>query len=296
MNRRTILGVILSVCILAGFAGVGRLQRSIDGQQASIQLEQDELLLQSGGLIKNLSLEYGPLVGAIYWTRAVQYYGEKHRLHDRDLPLLWPLLDISTTLDPHLLPPYRYGSIFLSDAVPRGAGRPDLAEKLLLRGIQANPDEWRLYQDLGNVYYFDAKDFPKAARAYEEGSKNPNAMYFMKIMAARIFAEGDSPETSFFLWRDVYQTSKIPEIKKNAEAHLRILQGDLDLKHINQAADEYEKRTGRRATRISELVEAGLLPSVPKDLEGYPYVLGDGGKAEVNLNSPMLEERLMFHR
>jgi hypothetical protein len=296
MNRRTFLGVILAACILLGFAGVNSLQRSIDGGRRSIQLEQDELLLQSGGLIKNLSLEYGPLVGAIYWTRAVQYYGEKHRLHEQSLPVLWPLLDISTTLDPHLLPAYRYGSIFLSDAVPRGAGRPDLAEKLLLRGIEANPEEWRLYQDLGNVYYFDAKDYLKAAKAYEEGSKNPKAMYFMKIMAAKIFAEGDSPETSFFLWRDVYQTSTIPEIKKNAEAHLRILKGDLDLKQINQAADEYEKRTGHRATRVSELVEAGLLSAIPKDLEGFPYVLGEDGKAEVNLNSPMLEERLMFRR
>ncbi len=296
MNRRGILGTILAASILLGFAGVSRLQRSIDAQRRSVQLEQDELILQSGGLIKNLSLEYGPLVGAIYWTRAVQYYGGKHLQGDRSLPLLWPLLDISTTLDPHLMPAYRYGSIFLSDSIPRGAGRPDLAEKLLLRGIQANPEEWRLYQDLGNVYYFDAKDYLKAAKAFEEGSKNPNALYFMKVMAAKIFADGDSPETSYFLWRDVYQTSKIPEIRKNAEAHLRILKGDLDLKQINLAADEYEKSTGHRPTRISELVGAGLLPAIPKDVEGFPYVLGEGGKAEVNLNSPMLEERLMFRR
>jgi hypothetical protein len=32
---------------------------------------------------------------------------------------------------------------------------------------------------------------------------------------------------------------------------------------------------------------------LPGDLDGYPYVLGEGGKAELNLNSPMLEEKLM---
>ena len=107
------------------------------------------MAFRSGNLVKKLSLEYAPLMGAIYWTRVVQYFGEKHRLHQTNLELLWPLLDITTTLDPHLMPAYRFGSTFLSDSPPRGAGRPDLAVKLLERGIKANPDQWRLYQDLG---------------------------------------------------------------------------------------------------------------------------------------------------
>ena len=37
MNRRAILGVVLAVCILLGFAGVSRLQRSIDAQRRSVQ-------------------------------------------------------------------------------------------------------------------------------------------------------------------------------------------------------------------------------------------------------------------
>ena len=56
-----------------------------------------------------------------------------------NLDLLWPLLDVTTTLDPHLLVAYRFGSMFLSDAPPRGAGRPDLGMQLIQRGIQANP-------------------------------------------------------------------------------------------------------------------------------------------------------------
>ncbi len=44
---------------------------------------------------------------------------------------------------------------------------------------------------------------------------------------------------------------------------------------------------------MSELVQAGLLPRIPSDPDGYPYVLGEGGKAELNLDSPMLEEKLM---
>lgn len=283
---------MFAVLLIAGFVGVWQLQTKIDLEKRT-SVSQDQLMLRSGNLIKKLSLEYAPLMGAIYWTRVVQYFGEKHRLHQTKLDLLWPLLDITTTLDPHLLPAYRFGSIFLSDSPPRGEGRPDLAVKLLERGIQANPDQWRLYQDLGNVYYFDAKDYPKASAAFAEGSKNPRAMIWMKVMAAKIAADGESPETSYFLWQQVYDSTTDPQVKKNAEEHLALMRVELQIKEINRLLDEFEKQTGHRATRIADLIQAGFIKGVPKDPDGYPYVLGEGGKAELNLDSPLLEKQLM---
>jgi len=293
MKSGKITAWLLGAVILVGFAGVWRLQRNIDHVKSSIDVEQDQLAFRSGNLVKKLSLEYAPLMAAIYWTRVVQYFGEKHRLHQTNLDLLWSLLDMTTTLDPHLMPAYRFGSVFLSDSPPRGAGRPDLAVELLERGIKENPDQWRLYQDLGNVYYFDAKDYPKASAAFAEGSKNPNAMIWMKVMAAKIAAEGESPETSYFLWLQVYQTTTDPMVKENAELHLKLMKVELDLKEIDRLANKYEKQNGHRATKIGELVQAGLLKELPSDPEGYPYVLGEGGKAELNLDSPMLEKQLL---
>jgi tetratricopeptide (TPR) repeat protein len=293
MKQGKIAGWLLGVLLVAGFAGVWQLQKRIDAEQRATRVEMDELAFQSGNLVKRMSLEYAPLAGAIYWTRAVQYYGEKHRLHDMNLELLWPLLDIATTLDPQLLSAYRFGSTFLSDSPPRGAGRPDLAVRLLERGIKANPEQWRLYQDLGNVYYFDAKDYLKASAAFEEGSKNPKAFIWMKVMAAKIAADGESPETSYFLWGQVYASTKDPAVRQNAEEHLKLMKVELDLREIDRLADEYEKQKGRRATRIGELMQAGLIKEVAQDPEGYPYVLGEGGKAELNLDSPLLERMLV---
>lgn len=293
MTGRMIGALVLTAVLVLGLAAVWVLQERIDTEQGQLRLEQDDLLLRSGSMVKRLSLEYAPLMGAIYWTRAVQYYGEKHRLRERGLDLLWPLLDIATTLDPNLLAAYRFGSMFLSDAPPRGAGRPDLAVKLLERGIQANPNDWQLYQDLGNVYYFDAKDYAKAAAAFEEGSKNPKSMIWMKVLAAKIAGQGQSLDTSYFLWQQVYDTTTDELIRKNAASHLRLLKVDLDLRALDQRLDEYEKQTGKRAKRMSELVEAGLLKKLPTDADGFAYVVGTSGKAELNLNSPLLEEKLV---
>jgi hypothetical protein len=291
MNLKALCALILFVSL--GLAGVWGLQKHIDVQQSAVEVEDDQVLLRSSKLVKAMSLEYAPLVADIYWTRVVQYFGNKHAGKQVDLRLLWPLLDVTTVLDPGLMPVYHFGSMFLSDAPPRGAGRPDLAVELLERGIRANPDQWRLYYDLGFVYYFDMKDYPKASNAFYEGSKNPAALIWMKVMAAKIAAEGNSLETSLFLWQDVYNTTKDPDVKENALTHLQLLRAEEDCKQIDALAGEYQKRFGHRPARISELVQAGLLRGAPVDALGYPYTLSEEGKAELNLNSPLLEKQAM---
>ena len=292
MSRRAINGAILGAALLAGLVCVWKLQERVDAARATLQLDDDELALRSPAVMKKLSLEYAPLMGAIYWTRAVQYFGSKHQSHDQNLHQLWPLLDIATTLDPNLVVAYRFGAMFLSDAPPRGAGEPDHAVELLQRGLKANPEYWRFYQDLGDVYYFDKKDYLKASQAFEAGSRIPGTHPFMKIMAAKIAGEGESLETSFTLWLDIFQTSTNQEIRKNAEGHLRLVKMEMDLRAINQIADVYEQKTKQRATRIADLAEAGLLTGRPVDPDGFPYVLGEQGKAEPNPKSPLREEWL----
>jgi len=285
---------LLLFVLIAGFAGVWKLQHTIDGERGKFSEDRDAVLLRSGKMLKTMSLEYAPLMADFYWTRAVQFYGNKHVRGDANLELLWPLLDITTTLDPNLIVAYRFGAIFLSQRAPSGAGRPDLGVQLIQRGIQANPDYWRFYEDLGFVYYFDLKDYKKASEAFLEGSKKPEALIWMKIMAARIAAEGESYETSVFLWNEIYRSSIDLQVKKNAEIHLQLLKVKEDCRQIGLLADEYEKRSGHRPKRMIELVQAGLLRFAPVDPLAYPYVLDDDGKAAVNLKSPMLEKQLLY--
>ncbi len=274
MKSRVIGGIALAVWLVVGMAGVWKLQTRIDAEKQTLNLENEELMLRSGSMVSRLSLEYQPLMAAIYWTRAVQYFGEKHFLHDRSFDLLWPLLDITTTLDPHLMPAYRSGATFLSDAVPRGAGQPDLAVKLLERGIAANPEEWRLYQDLGNVYYFDKKDYVKASEAFATGSNLPGAYIWMKTMAAKIATEGASLETSYFLWKQVYDAAKEPATKENAETHLMLIKGQMDCREIDRLADEYAKQSGKRAEKNKRPGASGIVEGSAERREGLCVCAG----------------------
>jgi hypothetical protein len=288
--------VLLLLLLPAGFAGVWRLERSINAERDRMHQEEDEVLLRSPGLLAVLTLEYRTLAADLYWTRAVQYYGGKKLTRDSNLDSLWPLLDVATTLDANLLPAYRFGATFLSEPEPRGAGRPDLAVKLLERGIAANPEVWRLDQDLGNVYYLELKDFPKAGQAYLQGSQKPGAAPWMKVLAARFLEKGESRETAAMLWGEVYESATDELLKENARINLQLLRSDEDLERIDEVAGRYTRRAGRSPRSIHELVEAGLLRAHPVDPLGYPYVLGDGGKARIAKESPLSKQQTTFRR
>jgi len=288
--------LILLVGLIPGFVGVWRLQRGIDARRAALNQEQDELVLRSGPMLRFMSLEYAPLLADLYWTRAVQYYGNNSAKDQVKLNLLWPLLDITTTLDPNLIPAYRFGSMFLAEPPPRGAGQPDRAIELLERGIKANPDFWRMYEDLGFVYYFNLKDYKKASEAFLEGSKNPNALPWMKLLAARVSEKGNERETSVFLWNDIYTSATDPQTKQNALTHLRLLRAEADREQLDLLAAQFEKRNKRPPANIREMVGEGLLPGAPVDPLGFAYVLDAKGKAQLNPASPLLKDQPIYQR
>ena len=98
--------------------------------------------LQAGPAMERAALGYDALVADIYWIRAVVYFG-RQRLSDakdKNYDLLYPLLDLVTTLDPRFNVAYRFGAFFLSENAPDGPDRPDLAIELLKRGIEARPE------------------------------------------------------------------------------------------------------------------------------------------------------------
>jgi hypothetical protein len=292
MKTPNFIAWVLAAFLAGGFAGICRLQQGIDAQRSALQEEPDEVLLRSAKLVKGMSLEYAPLLADFYWTRVVQYYGIKRVKKETNLDSLWPLLDVTTTLDPNLIIAYRFGATFLSEAPPRGAGRPDLAVQLIERGIRANPDYWRFYEDLGFVYYIDMKDYHKASQAFLEGSKNPSAQIWMKIMAAKIASEGDSFNTSTFLWNEIYNSTPDPNVKRNAMDHLQFLRAAEDCKQLDEIGTQYEKRLGKRPARMSELIQAGLLRGMPADPLGYPYVIDENGKAQTSVDSPLHEQQV----
>jgi tetratricopeptide (TPR) repeat protein len=272
-----IAGSLLAVFLAASAI----LVQQID-QMRTLASREDVLFFRSAAPLRRMSLGYTGLMADLYWTRAVQYYGGKHHNEaDPHYELLAPLLDITTDLDPKLTVAYEFGASFLAPNPPEGAGRPDLAVALLEKGIRANPNMWRLYSALGFVHYMDRKDYAAAADAFQRGSRVPNAHPFLKTVAAKMAEKSGDLETSRMLWTMTYDSVQDATIRDNAANHLLALQAESDLNGLEKVIDLFRGRTGRAPASWNELGAANLIPGVPVDPVGFPYVLAPGGHVQV---------------
>ncbi|MBI1739612.1 MAG: hypothetical protein HY233_01230 [Acidobacteriales bacterium] len=275
--------VTTSVLLLFSLASSVFLLRRLDQVRTSATLE-EVLYLNSPKWVRRLSLGYTGLLADIYWTRAVQYFGSKHVTRATDYKLLSPLLEITTTLDPKLIVAYQFGANFLAPKPPNGAGQPDQAIALVEYGIRNNPDNWKLYYELGFIYYYmESKDYAKAAEAFERGAKVPNAHPFLRVLAAQMAQHAGEIQTARMLWQTAYATTQDDLIRKNAVAHLRALKVDEDITELEKLVAAYRQQTGLPPSSFNVLIGAGRLLGVPVDPDGKPYRLVDG---RIELRNP----------
>jgi len=274
------LGLVISSVIVV------HLQKMIDGRIEESRSAQGTLYVTSGKVLKRLSLGNNGLLADIYWMRAVQYYGGQRLQGEKRFDMLEPLIKIATNLDPNLVHAYRFGAIFLSEREPIGANRPQKAIDLLKMGIDRNPQEWLLYKDLGFVYYWYLHDYTRAAAAFLEGSKKPNARPWMKTFAAELLARGGSRKAAELLWKEAYDTATISQVKENARENLLALAAQDDIDLLQDLIVKTQKKIGKPLSSIQELVQMGVISRNPMDPKGFPYRLDPStGKVELSPTS-----------
>ena len=280
MKHRTAITVTLAAVMAVCLTSAIVLLRRIDHMRSSATME-EVLYIPSPKMLKRMSLGYNGLVADVYWTRAVQYFGAKHRAHAMQYPMLAPLLDVTTELDPHLIIAYQFGSTFLAQKPPEGAGQPDKAVALVERGIQANPNRWQLYYELGFLQYMELHDPAAAAHAFERGSHIPGTHPFLRVLAAAMAQNAGQIATARLLWTTTYETTEDSLIRANALKHLRALKVDEDVPRLEELATEFKRRNNRSASGWGEMISAGLLRGIPVDPLGRPYKLMPDGRVEV---------------
>jgi hypothetical protein len=271
LRVQTTYALLLAALLVASTLLVRQVDRVRDDEPL-----QEVLYIPSPKVVERMSLGYSGLLADIYWTRVVQYFGTKHRAKDKQYLILEPLLDVTTTLDPKLLPAYQFGSVFLAQKPPEGAGNPQAAALLVEKGIRENPQSWRLYYDLGYIYWLELKDPAKAADAFKRGSQVSGAYPWMRVMAAALAGHAGETETAIYMWTNILNSSEDPSLKANAMNRLRCLRVDSEVKFLQDRVDEFTKPNGRFPKGWPELISAGLLRRVPVDPKSNPYRIVDG--------------------
>lgn len=255
-----------------------------------LQSGEDALLyVRSPEAMKRMALSYAPLVADVYWIRAIQHYGGTKRstAEVKNYSLLYPLLDLTTSLDPLFNVAYTFGAIFLAEPAPGGPGRPDQAILLLEKGLKAQPDNWRLLQALGFVHYWWYEDYKTAAHWFRQAAERPGAPIWMAPLAAVTEAQGGNRDGSRQMWRHILDTETDEWFRNEAARRLQQLDALDQLDDLNRLLSAYRARRGQPAGEWSDLIRAGMLRREPRDPTGLPYRI-DGESAALDPQSRLL--------
>lgn len=247
---------------------------------------EEVLYITSPDALRRLALSFDALAADVYWMRAIQYFGGTRLSEraERRYDLLFPLLDVTTSLDPQFSIAYRFGAFFLSERPPGGPGRSDLGLRLLDKAMGANPGRWEYPYDAGFLHFRDG-DYLKAAEWFQRAADTQGAPFWVRpLVAVAQTARGDTASARV-VWRSLLD---FPDLEFfHGEARRRLMQLDA----IDQAAQlrrivaVYTERFGHAPGRWEDMVRAGLLPGIPVDPTGVRYVLDASGGVDVDPTS-----------
>jgi tetratricopeptide (TPR) repeat protein len=233
------------------------------------------LYVRSPSAVKRLALDYAGIASDVYWIRALQHFGREHLAEPpsaRNYNLLYPLLDLTTTLDPYFNIAYRFGAIYLGEPFPDGPGRPDLAIALLNKGLQAQPRKWQYMQDLGFVYYWHLHDYHSAANWFERAADISGAPSWLRPLAAVTLAEGGHTGASRMLWEQLAKSGE-PWLRDSATRRLEQLDAMDFMTALESRIRAYHASHPDVPLTWTALARAGVVSGAPEDPSGAPYLL-----------------------
>lgn len=293
-NSARLKTITLGLVVVLGMACAALLVRWTDALRPPVDPNAvDESLYLNGKTAKRISLGFNGLVADWYWMRSLQYVGKKILSHSDDVPLdnlgqlnmklLAPLLDTATTLDPEFLEAYEYAAIVLP------AVDVQQAIRLTQKGIDANPNAWKLYHHLGYIYWRQG-EYQTASEMYGRGAQIPNAPAWMLGMKAKMVAEGGSRSTAREIYTRMYEQATEEQVKEMARRRLMQLESMDHRDLLKKLFAAYQARTGKCPDTWREMeavFRSVRIPidqsAAPLDPSNTPYIL-TAGKCEVEID------------
>ena len=279
-DRSLLRGVALAV---AAFAAAITLQVVRDAAYPREQAAERALMyVRSPEVLRRMVLQFDALAADVYWVRALQHYGGDRLAHDRQRKYeqLFPLLDLTTSLDPYFTIAYRFGAIFLSEAYPGGPGRPDQAIALLQKGVQVQPTKWQYYHDIAFVHYWQLHDMEGAARWFRMAAAQPNAPNWLEPVAASMLIQGGDRASARFLLQQILQSDQ-QWLRRAASRALLQLDALDAIDQLRAAVQRFPHPAGHPYS-WEWLQRRGVLRGTAADPTGVPYEL-DPATGEVTV-------------
>jgi len=201
-------------------------------------------------MVKLASLGFEAALADYYWLRAVQIVGAERVEPSQHSAVLGRMIDLVTTLDPWVDHPYRFAAIWLTDS----AESVRQANRLLRRGIEHHPNEWRNHFYLGFNHFFYLGENTEAAEALAKASRLPGAPAYLPRLAARLRSQTEGLATAAAFIVQLARDTEDEELRSNYLAALDEIDVERKARRLDAAREQYREQLGRDIGDVGELI------------------------------------------
>lgn len=244
---------------------------------ATLPAERDEVFLPRPAFAKIASLGFDAVLSDYYWIQAMFKVGNS-LVHDENFtPYIGKIIDLVTTLDPYVGHAYRFAAIWMVDT-PEDVRK---ANRLLERGIEYHPDEWRNYFYLGFNYFYYLGETERAAAILEQCSQFEASPGYLPRLVARLRSESADLETAALFLQELVQDTSSEKKLAMYRAALDEIEVEMKARFLDRARAAYQKLQGRDIEEVLDLVTephpvlAALPPPQP---DALPETLRKGDR------------------
>ncbi|MAI25993.1 MAG: hypothetical protein ACJZ7Z_05080 [Myxococcota bacterium] len=238
----TLLGLgFLAVVLVTGFVH----QRI----PVAPESEQSGRLVPRPEVAQVLSLGFESVVSDYYWLKAVQIAGGARTPGPEQGDYLARLVDLVTYLNPHVGHAYRFAAVWLiqTEEEVREANR------LLRRGIESQPEEWRNWFYLGFNHFYYLDETEEAARNLAVASELPGAPAYLSRLVVRLRAESGGLDVAQALLSEMVRDTQTEEALSGYLEALGEIEVERHARDLDSAREAFVETYGRDIESMDEL-------------------------------------------
>lgn len=221
-----------------------------------------------------MSLEFKGIVSDFLFLKMITVIGEK--IGDKGLETehsnyIYGSAEAITDLDPYFWDAYIFPDMILSWEF----GRYEDANRLLEKARKHRDIDYRPPFFLGFNYFYFLKDNKKGADYLMEASQLPGCPFFVTKLASRLYATEHDYESAIVFLKKILDNTQNQNVRQQLATRIKTL---MVMDHLQKQVDAYAVQYGKHPKDLKQLMDKGLIETIPDDPYGGAFYIEDDGR------------------
>jgi len=269
LAKVAVLGLLLLLVVLLQF----------EYDATKITLPASDAQTVSPFMVRIMDMGFHPAVASFLWATTMPeildlWNGKSEYFND---------LAFVNAIDPKLSYPYAF-SVLTLPAVPAQNDPNSVAqaEAIGKQGLANADTDWRIPYYMATNEFLYAKNDQAAAEYYNIAAQTPGIPAYAQRFSLNFGIETNQRQKTEQLWETIKDSTNDPDSQARAQAYIDHLQ---DFDYLDAASAQYKKEFGVYPTSPDQLVQKGIIPSVPVDPFGFTFIIQTDGTSAIDLNT-----------